>query len=203
MILLLGATGLLGHNVLETLLRHGQRVRCIVREGSAIDGKVLATAAEEQLQIIKGSILDDSVLEQGLRGCNAVVNCCGVTDMGLASIDDYRPVNTELPLRLARLLDASGGGVLVSVSTANTVDPGTANRPSDENTPFGGPFTGSLYARSKRDGEKLLLDFAQSHYFTRVVILLPGFIVGPHDNKPSSVAKNTSPVSPLMAMALI
>ena len=186
MILLLGATGLLGHNVLEMLLRHGYRVRCVVREGSVIDGAVLSAASEGQLQIITGSILDDSVLEKSISGCNAVVNCTGVTDMGLSRLDDYRPVNAELPLRLARILDDYSGGVLVNISSANTVDPGTSGNPSNEDTPFGGPFTGSLYARSKREGEKALTDFAEKHLRTRVVILLPGFIIGPYDRKPSS-----------------
>lgn len=186
MILLLGATGLLGHNVLESLLRHGHRVRCVVREGSTIDGAILALAAEGQLQVTKGSVLDDSVLEESLMGCTEVVNCCGVTDMGLDSIDKYRPVNRDLPLRIARLLDYQTGGVLVNVSTANTVDPGTVGNPADENTPFGGPFTGSYYARSKREGEKALLDFAETHLRTRIVILLPSFMIGPYDRKPSS-----------------
>lgn len=186
MILLLGATGLLGHNVLEMLLRHGYHVRCVVREGSTIDGNVLALASEGQLQVITGSILDDAVLEKCLSGCVSVVNCTGVTDMGLASLDEYRPINTDLPLRLARMLNDLSGGVLINVSTANTVDPGTSDKPSDENTPFGGPFTCSLYARSKREGEKALLDFAETHLRTRVVILMPGFIIGPYDRKPSS-----------------
>lgn len=186
MILLLGATGLLGHNVLEMLLRHGYSVRCIVREGSSIDGAVLSAASEGQLQIVTGSILSDSILEKSISGCSAVINCTGVTDMGLSRMEDYRPINTDLPLRLARILNDYSGGVLVNISTANTIDPGTAGKPSDENTPFGGPFTGSLYARSKREGEKALMDFAETHLRTRVVILLPGFIIGPYDRKPSS-----------------
>lgn len=186
MTLLLGATGLLGHNVLELLLKQGRKVRAVVREGSSIDSALVAQAAAGQLEIYHGSILDSSVLERAVRGCTEVVNCAGVTDMTLQNLDDYRPVNTALPFQAARLLDSLSGGVLVDVSTANTVDPGTRERPSDENTPFGGPFTASLYARSKRESEKSLLDFAATHLRTRVVILLPGFMIGPYDRKPSS-----------------
>lgn len=186
MILLVGATGLLGHNVLELLLRQGRRVRCIVREGSSIDSAVTSQAIEGQLDIVTGSILDESLLERCIGGCNEVVNCAGVTDMSHASIDDYRPVNTWLPLKLAELLDAGSGGTLVDVSTANTVEPGTAGHPSDEDSPFGGPFSASLYARSKRESERALMEFAQTHLRTRVVILMPGFMIGPYDRKPSS-----------------
>ena len=186
MTLLLGATGLLGHNVLELLLRQGRKVRCIVREGSSIDSAILSQAAEGQLDIVVGSVLDYAVLERCIHGCNEVINCTGVTDMSLPKIEDYRPINSELPLRLATLLNSTSGGTLVNVSTANTVEPGPAGHPSNEDTPFGGTFSASLYARSKREGEKALLDFARTHYQTRIVIILPGFIIGPYDRKPSS-----------------
>ena len=183
MILLLGATGLLGQNLLKMLLQKGRSVRVVVREGSSIDPEVFAAGP---VDVIQGSILNDTVLERADRGCTQVVNCAGVTDMSLSRPEDYRPVNTELPLRLARLLDEGSGGVMVDVSSANTVCPGTAEQPSNEDTPFGGPFAASLYARSKRESEKLLLDFAETHRRTRVVILLPGFMIGPYDSKPSS-----------------
>ena len=186
MILLLGATGLLGHNVLELLLRQGRRVRCIVRQGSSIDPAVLAQTAEGQVDIVTGSLLDEDLLIRCMDGCNEVVNCAGITDMSLPRIDDFRPVNTWLPLKLAELLDAASGGTLVDVSTANTVAPGTSDNPSNEDAPFGGPFSASLYARSKRESERALLAFADTHLRTRIVILLPGFMTGPFDRKPSS-----------------
>ena len=186
MILLLGASGFLGHNVLKLLLQQGRKVRIVLRDGAGIDGGVLACASEGQLDVVRGSILSDAVLERAVRGCTGVVNSAGVTDMTLPDIEDYRPVNSRLPLRLAQMLDGNSGGVLVDVSTANTVDPGTAERPSDENTPFGGPFSASLYARSKLESERLLADFASTHLRTSIVIVLPGFMVGPYDRKPSS-----------------
>lgn len=186
MILLLGATGLLGHNVLKLLLAQGRKVCCIIRDGSALDPAVSACAEPGQLELITGSILDEGLLSDCIVGCKAAINCAGVTDMTLGSIDDYRPVNSVLPLTLARLLNGLGGGTLVDVSSANTVASGSADSPADENSGFGGPFTCSLYARSKRESEIALTEFASSHPRLRVVIILPGFMIGPYDRKPSS-----------------
>ena len=186
MILLLGATGLLGHNVLKLLLQKGYHVRAIVREGSFIDPEVLACAVSGQLSVVTGSVLDSKLLMKELWGCDVAVNCAGTTDMSLTSIDDYLPVNAVLPATLARLMFETGGRALIHVSSANTVDPGTEERASDENTAFGGPFAASLYARSKREGEQRLLEFARSHPSLRTVVLLPGFMIGPYDMKPSS-----------------
>lgn len=186
MILLLGATGLLGHNLLKLLLMQDRRVCCIVRPGSSIDDAVLSAAAPGQLEIVRGSILDNDLLKKHVHRCETAINCAGVTDMTLGSMDDYRPVNTELPLTLARLLEGCGGRLLIDVSSANTVDPGSADTPADESRGFGGPFSASLYARSKRESELALEDFAASHPGFRVVMILPGFMIGPFDSKPSS-----------------
>ena len=186
MILLLGATGLLGQNLLKLFLEQGRRVKCIVREGSSIDASIVKTAAPGQLTVVNGSILDKPFVLKQMWGCTEVVNCAGTTDMSLKSIDDYRPVNTDLPLTLANLAYETGVHCFVDVSSANTVDPGSAGSPANENTPFGGPFSVSLYARSKRESEQALMDFAASHPRLRIVIVLPGFMIGPFDSKPSS-----------------
>ena len=186
MILLLGANGLLGHNLLALLLKQGQRVRCIVRNPSRLDPGVTSMAATGQLDIVTGSVLNRAFLMKNLWGCDTAINCAGVTDMALGSVEDYKDVNTSLPLMLARLMDETGGHTLIDVSTANTVDPGTKDSPANESTPFGGPFSGSFYARSKRESETALLEFAGSHPRLRTVIILPGFMIGPYDRKPSS-----------------
>ena len=186
MILLLGANGLLGHNLLKLLLSRGQRVRCIVRDPSKLDAGVVSSAAPGQLDIVTGSILDRAFLMKNMWGCTTAVNCAGITDMTLGGPAAYRQVNSDLPLTVAQLMYETGGHTFVDVSTANTVDPGTADSPADENSPFGGPFSGSYYARSKRESETALLDFAASHPRFRVVIILPGFMIGPYDRKPSS-----------------
>lgn len=186
MILLIGASGLLGHNLLALLLSQGQRVRCIVRDRSRLDSRVVGMALPGQLDIVEGSILDRAFLMKNLWGCTTAINCAGITDMTLGSVNEYREVNATLPLMLAQLMDETGGHTLIDVSTANTVDPGSADSPADESRPFGGPFSGSFYARSKRESETALLEFAKSHPRLRTVIILPGFMIGPYDRKPSS-----------------
>ena len=204
MILLLGASGLLGHNVLRLLLERGESVRVLLRPGSGllpgigghqtpicppeanfggIGGQI---GLQDTPELLYGSLLDPDTLLQAAQGCDAIVNCAGTTDMGLRKLDDYLPVNRNLPRLLCRVMDETGIRTLVHTSTANTLAPGTREHPSDESAPFAAPFDRSFYAISKKEGEDVLLDYAGRHPERRIVIVNPGFMLGAYDPKPSS-----------------
>ena len=179
-IMLLGATGLLGHNVLRRLLQAGHEVVCLVRQ----TGKVRLADGEWQERV--GSLLDDGALGNAAEGCDAIVNCAGTTDMSLRHYADYLPVNRDLCRRLVEVMKSHGISRLVHVSTVNTIGFGDPNDPADERRQMREPFKGSYYADSKRDGEKELLEAAAEHGDWHVVVLNPGFLIGAYDVKPSS-----------------
>lgn len=176
MVLLLGATGLLGRNVLQVLLERGITVRALVRSTLDVPG----------VQVVKGSILSREDLLKAADSCEAIINCAGTTDMTLPSVEDFLPVNRDLPAMLCEVATLSGIKVLIHTSTANTVVPGTREYPSDEGSPFGPPYDKSPYAVSKKAGEDALLGYASEHPELRVVIVNPGFMLGAYDSKPSS-----------------
>lgn len=177
-VLLLGATGLLGHNVLQRLMAEGHQVVAVVRRA---DGIQLQGCGWET---VTGSLLDYNTLYRAAEGCDAVVNCAGTTDMSLRHYEDFLQVNRELCRMLVRLLDERGIKTLVHVSTVNTIGFGTAGHPADESAPMQAPFKGSFYGDSKREGEQLILAAATEG--RHVVVINPGYMLGPYDVKPSS-----------------
>lgn len=184
-ILLLGATGLLGHNVLRLLLERGYSVVALVRDRARI---VLPDVVRDtpQLTIVTGSLLDEGDLRHAASGCDAIVNCAGTTDMSLLRYADYLPVNRQLVENLLEIIDEKDMAAFVHVSTANTVGFGTCSRLADEEAPMEPPFTQSFYAQSKREGESLILKAAEAHPERHMIILNPGFMMGPFDTHPSS-----------------
>lgn len=182
MILLLGATGLLGHNVLVKLLDAGHRVVALVRNADAISDKV----SDPLLTVKRGSLLDIETLRDAMRDCDAVINCAGTTDMSLLHYEDYLPVNRNICESILQIMDETGVTTLVHVSSANTVGYGTANNPGTEEMEMKSPFAQSFYARSKREGEQILDWYAMEHPQSHIIVLNPGFMVGPYDAKPSS-----------------
>ena len=175
-ILLLGATGLLGRNVLNLLLERGIPVRALVRSSLPVAG----------LDVVGGSVLDKETLLRAADGCRAIINCAGTTDMTLPRVEDFLPMNRDLPALLCEVMLACDIPALIHVSTANTIASGTEESPSDESAPFGPPYDCHPYALSKMEGEKLLETFAKDHPEKRVFIMNPGFLLGPFDAKPSS-----------------
>ena len=183
-VLLLGGNGLLGHNVLKQLLQQGHEVHALLRNVSALCAKGFSNT--ESLTLFEGSLLDDKVLQTAARGCEAIINCAGVTDMSLLHYEDYLPVNRDLCRRLTQLMEQLHITRLVHTSTANTIGYGTPLQPADEQQPMQPPFSRSYYGLSKQEGEAVLLHAAKRHPDWHVVVVNPGFMVGAYDTKPSS-----------------
>lgn len=179
-VLLLGATGLLGHNVLKHLVDEGHPVVALVRraDGIRLDGG--------GWQTVVGSPTDYDALRRAAEGCDAVVNCAGATDMSLPSREAFMPMNRDLCAMVVRLMEETGVKTFVHTSTVNTIGYGTAGHPADEGAPMQPPFEGSYYGDSKREGERIVLEAARRHPDWHVVVVNPGYMLGAWDVKPSS-----------------
>lgn len=186
-ILLLGSNGLLGHNVLKQFLQQGHVVHALLRSVSSLHVEDFPQAATH-LRIFKGSILDEAALRRAAEGCDAIVNCAGVTDMSLLHYEDYLPINRDLCGMLVTMMERCGIRILVHTSTANTIGYGLPEVLADEQAPMQAPFSRSYYALSKQEGEALLRQAALQHPDWHVITVCPGFMVGAYDTKPSSGA---------------
>lgn len=179
-VLLLGASGLLGHNVLACLLANGHQVVALVRRRKAV---VLDDPA---CTFIERPALDTEALTAAAEGCDAIINCAGVTDMSLPRLEDYLDINQHLCRRIVEAMETHGINTLVHVSTVNTIGYGTTDNPSKESAPIMEPFSKSHYAVSKLHGESEIMQAANKHPDWHIVIVNPGFMIGSMDVKPSS-----------------
>ena len=179
-VLLLGASGLLGHNVLQRLMDEGHSVRALVRRVGAVQ------LPGQDWEMVVGTPTDRHVLSAAAEGCDAIINCAGVTDMSLLRREAYDEVNVDLCRSLLETMSLQGIKRLVHVSTVNTIGYGSAGHPADETAAMREPFSSSFYAQSKAEGERIVLDAAREHADWHVVVVNPGYMLGPLDVKPSS-----------------
>lgn len=183
-VLLLGASGLLGRNVMQVLVRRGHAVVALVRQSRRVaDVEALPASA---VRLVEGDLLRRDVLKAAAQGCDAIINCAGTTDMSLRHYADYVPVNVTLVQLLLDVSAELGIGTLVHVSTANTVDYGTSQQPAREQGTLRSPFAEAFYAQSKMEGERLVRQAATRRADDHLVVVNPGFMVGAFDSKPSS-----------------
>lgn len=173
LILVTGATGLVGSHVAEQARKRGYKVRAIVRKPSQC-----ADLASWGVELVEGDMTNRDSLVRATQGATVIVHCAAkVGDWG--PTDEYRTVNVH---GLHDLLDAaeSSGSLkrFVHISSLG-VYPAVDHYGTDEFTPVS--TTGiDGYTLTKVEAENLVRDHIRDRALP-AVILRPGFIYGPRD----------------------
>lgn len=155
-ILLTGATGFIGGRIQNRLIESGWQLRVLARSASA-----RAANLDPRAELIDGSLQDAHALSRGVVGTRAVINCAG-TVRG-SSYEDFEPANVmgvrQLCEAIARL---SAPPPLLHFSSLAAEVPELSD-----------------YARSKRDGERVLESFADLGW----TVMRPPAVYGPGDKE--------------------
>lgn len=172
LLLVTGASGLVGSHVVEKAVAAGLRVRAIVREASDIS--FLQSFDVELVQ----ADLQNGNLTGALEGVTHVVHCAAkVGDWG--PVEEYRSINVA---GLQNLLDAAiASGSLqrfVHMSSLGVYE-ARHHYGTDESEP---PHKKGIdgYTLTKVEAEELVQAYVRNHQLP-AVLLRPGFIYGPRD----------------------
>lgn len=176
-VLVTGATGLVGNNVVRLLLERGIPVRVVTRGSSA--SQPLSDLAVEQFP---GDVRDEPAIRRAMDGVTHVVHSAAVIHLGWRGLESQREVNVE-GTRIVASAAREAGARLVHVSSVDALGIGTPTQPADEETPRTGKV-GSTYVVTKREAEEVVQ--SQIAQGLQGVIVNPGFMLGPWDWKPSS-----------------
>lgn len=169
-ILVTGATGFLGRAVAEHLTAAGWTVRAAVRR-SGPDHPAGAVAV--------GDLSADTDWTAALANVDVVVHCAARAHVRKETSPDpltqFRAVNTEASLALARQAGTAGARRLVFISSIGVNGAGTHGRPFRHDD---APRPHSPYAVSKHEAERGLTALA-AETGLEVVIIRPPLILGP------------------------
>lgn len=192
--LVTGATGLVGNNVVRSLLARGDQVRVLARNTS--DSRPLQGL---NVEIVRGDLQDPASLSAATDGAQAVIHLAALVHIGWSHSGRVRAVNVEGSRRVA-LAARDAGARMIHVSSVDALGIGSNGHPADEETPPGGKVP-CCYVLSKQESEQVVLELVADGL--DAVIVNPGFIFGPWDWKPSSgrmlleVARRFTPVAPV------
>ncbi len=179
-VLVTGANGLLGANLIRELVRAGEEVRAFVRPSADI--RVLAGTA---CDIFHGNILNYEDISKAVEDCSCIVHAASTTSVLPRHFDFYKEINVEATENIIAAALHHGNKKLVYVSTANAFGPGTKEKPGTELSDFNLGHYHSGYINSKQMAQQCVLEAVKNRGLNAVVVN-PTFIVGPYDLKPSS-----------------
>jgi len=187
MILVTGATGLLGNCIVRELLHRGEAVRVLCRQNTR------RTAVEDlPVELHDGDLSSAAVIDRAVHGCSAVIHAAAMIHIGWQNLEPSRAVNVEGTRRIVQACNRNGAK-LVHVSTVDTLFAATGlerpiteadPRPTDGPCKIGVSKLACSYVISKQEAEYLVREAAADGL--HAVIVHPGFMLGPYDWKPSS-----------------
>lgn len=177
-VLVTGATGHLGTNIVRRLVASGRDVKALIRASSPLEG-----FAGMDIETAVGDLLDAASLAAAMRGCDAVYHAAAVYRTWAKDPETIIVPTVEGSRNV--LMAAHDWGIerVVYVSTVGTVgftpDPSS---PLDE-TAFN-THSQSAYLRAKRQAEQDALAFHEKTGLP-IVFVLPGILIGQHFSRPT------------------
>ena len=182
-----GSTGLLGNNLVRTLLHAGHDVWALARSKEKARRELGDTAA----RIIVGDVRNVAQFAYDLRGADVLFHTAAYFreyyNPGDHS-DAVEATNVRGTLELAQAAHAMGVGKMIYTSSAGVIGVQPDGSPGDEQTlPWPGA-TKNLYLKSKGRAEQLVREFSQEKRFF-VASALPSWMWGPHDVGPTPSGK--------------
>lgn len=184
MILVTGATGLLGNSVVRELLKRGQAVRVLARTDRR-GGKERVELAGLDVEQVTGDLNDVGVVQRAVEGCRAVIHSAAMVHIGFQHLDEARQANVRGTQTIAAACRTAGCR-LVYVSTVDTLPAASSPDNPLREEDVGVAKTVCTYVTSKCEAEAKVTEACATGL--DAVIAHPGFMLAPYDWKPSSGA---------------
>ena len=183
MILVTGATGLVGSHLLCSLLEKGERVRALYRhEGRKDQFQSVAkyypqiAAKTHEIDWVQADLLDLTSLDTACQGVEMIYHAAAYISFDPEESQQLRKINIEGTANLVNMALTKGVKHLCHISSVATLGETLDGSPIDETTEWNPQKPGSGYAISKYGAEMEVWRGNQEGL--EVSMVLPGVILG-------------------------
>lgn len=192
MILLTGATGLLGSHIAYELLQQGKKIRALKRKdsNSVLTEKIFSFYTSKHIELLnaiewaEGDVLDLGSLEDAMVGITHVYHCAAMVSFLPKEKDKMMQVNIEGTANVVNAAMHAGVKKLCHISSIAALGSTIDGNMITEETWWKNNPSNSYYAISKYGAEREVWRAAEEGL--NVVIVNPSFIIGPGDTSKSS-----------------
>ena len=190
-VVITGATGHIGANLVRALTSNGRPVRCLVHKHTA----ALAGLNVEQ---VHGDVCDVESLYNAFKGADVVYHLAAVISLSMADWPKLEKINVQGPRNVVEACRRAGVRRLVHFSSIHAYAQEPLSVPIDESRAMSDTVKSPPYDRSKCAGELIVREAIKDGL--NAVIINPTAVLGPYDFGPShqgqavlSIAKNELP----------
>lgn len=165
-ILVTGATGFVGGELVPRLLAAGEDVRVLVRDRNRLTGSV-----RRQVEVYEGDLQDEEAMDRAVSGCDIVLHLAALARACVRDYRDYFRVNTDAVDSLLKSSARHGVSRVVHVSSV------AALPPTQYAKARGIPQAPTVYGQSKHASELLVRKYVRAG--GDAVIVRPSRVYGP------------------------
>jgi dihydroflavonol-4-reductase len=179
-VLVTGASGFLGVNLVWALREHGLTVRAFVRRPP--HGPQWAGLDDVEFAI--GDVRNPKQIEDALDGVTGVLHAAALTRIVPRPRSDAYRINVDGTRNVCAAALRAGVRRLVFTSSASTIAPGTGTLPTNGDGMGNQERIRAPYYASKRWAEQVVREFNALGLET--ITFCPGYLLGPRDARPTT-----------------
>ncbi|MGH1355055.1 MAG: NAD-dependent epimerase/dehydratase family protein [Thalassovita sp.] len=168
-VMVIGGTGFIGRNLTRTLVQRGYDVRVLSRGKTGPFDDIA-----DHVETVAVSLSDKEALVASMEGIDAVFNLAKSMD---TTWEDALKNDVGTAVRIGEACLEAGVNRLIYTGTIASYDMSDANLLISEDTDFGEMENRNMYARSKAECERQLMDLFEARGLP-VTIARPGIVVG-------------------------
>lgn len=171
-----GASGHIGNVLIRELLEKKYEVKAFVLESENID-----YLKELPIEICYGDVRDLDSLKQAFKGADVVFHLAGIIDIGTVNKKFIYSINVDGTKNVLKACKEEKVKKLVYTSSVHAIPEKPKDEIIEETHEFSEDKVKGLYAKTKAEATKYLLENVSKENLPEIIIVHPSGVIGPFE----------------------